>query len=83
MVKTTGFLFITCVRKREQTMVETIGEDWSKINNEKSKRAMLEKYGVEHASQVPEFVEKANLTKSKRTDQEKLESNRKTKETKL
>ena len=71
------------VRKREQTMVETIGEDWSKINNEKSKRAMLEKYGVEHASQVPEFVEKANLTKSKRTDQEKLESNRKTKETKL
>ena len=71
------------VRKREQTMVETIGEDWSKINNEKSKQAMLEKYGVEYAFQVPDFIEKSNLTKSKRTDQEKLKSIEKLKETKL
>lgn len=71
------------VKKREQTMIETIGEDWAKVNNKKSKQGMLEKYGVEHPLQNPEFVEKANLTKSKRTDQEKSESNRKTKETKL
>jgi uncharacterized short protein YbdD (DUF466 family) len=71
------------VEKHTNTLIETFGDDWGKEVNKLSKKAMLEEYGVEHPLQNPESVAKFKKTFGDRTQEEKDESTRKGKITKL
>ena len=70
--------------KAETTNLEKFGSKnpfGSKLIQEKIKKEMKEKHGVEYASQRKDVSEKAKLTKNSRTDAEKLAELKKRQET--
>jgi len=53
------------VEKREKTIKDKYGDDWRLVLNKKSQKAMEQKYGVKHALQRNESMEKFKQTNLK------------------